>query len=115
MTTQIDALLGGVRKYVAAQHAEITENWDLDFHVHGNRQTTPENSSELFIVAESLAPTQQLATSIASKARIAMIVSSVSHTFVSSAVADLNTARPVSGPEGNVRKFCIRHWWVDGD
>lgn len=49
--------------------------WELDFHVYGERKDTAKAPAEIFVVAEALAQTQQLATSIASKARIAMIVS----------------------------------------
>lgn len=42
--------------------------WDLDFHVYGR------DTKEIFIVGEALAPTQEMAASIASIARIATIV-----------------------------------------
>ncbi|KAF5561477.1 hypothetical protein FNAPI_3632 [Fusarium napiforme] len=70
---QIDKLLARVKVYVDQQHPEITGQWNLDFHVYGKGQHTQAGPGQLFIVAEALAPTQQLANSIASKARVGMI------------------------------------------
>ncbi|KAF5576648.1 hypothetical protein FPANT_10824 [Fusarium pseudoanthophilum] len=70
---QIDKLLARVKVYVDQQHPEITGQWNLDFHVYGKHQYTQAGPGQLFIVAEALAPTQQLANSIASKARVGMI------------------------------------------
>ncbi|KAJ4129775.1 hypothetical protein NW768_006744 [Fusarium equiseti] len=69
LISQIDKVLARVKLYVAQQHPEITSHWKLDFHVYGKGQLP----GQLFIVAEALAPTQQLANSIASKARVGMI------------------------------------------
>ncbi|KAG5792711.1 hypothetical protein H9Q69_008236 [Fusarium xylarioides] len=73
LISQIDKLLARVKVYVDQQHPEITGQWDLDFHVYGKDQYTQAGPGQLFIVAEALAPTQQLANSIASKARVGMI------------------------------------------
>ncbi|KAF5609625.1 uncharacterized protein FSUBG_3832 [Fusarium subglutinans] len=73
LVSQIDKLLARVRVYVDQQHPEITGQWNLDFHVYGKDQYTQAGPGQLFIVAEALAPTQQLANSIASKARVGMI------------------------------------------
>ncbi|KAF5712236.1 hypothetical protein FGLOB1_4614 [Fusarium globosum] len=73
LVSQIDKLLARVKVYVDQQHPEITGQWNLDFHVYGKDQYTPAGPGQLFIVAEALAPTQQLANSIASKARVGMI------------------------------------------
>ncbi|CAG7560593.1 unnamed protein product [Fusarium equiseti] len=69
LISQIDKVLARVKLYVAQQHPEITSQWKLDFHVYGKGQFP----GQLFIVAEALASTQQLANSIASKARVGMI------------------------------------------
>ncbi|KAH7198869.1 uncharacterized protein B0J16DRAFT_280795, partial [Fusarium flagelliforme] len=69
LISQIDKVLARVKLYVAQQHPEITSHWKLDFHVYGKGQFP----GQLFIVAEALASTQQLANSIASKARVGMI------------------------------------------
>lgn len=71
---QIDPMLARVKQYVKLHHLDIQEKWELEFHVYGNRLVMASVPAEIFIVAETLAPTQELATSIASKARIAMIV-----------------------------------------
>ncbi|KAF5619591.1 uncharacterized protein FTJAE_11875 [Fusarium tjaetaba] len=73
LISQIDKLLARVKVYVDQQHPEITGQWNLDFHVYGKGQHTQAGPVQLFIVAEALAPTQQLANSIASKARVGMI------------------------------------------
>ncbi|PKS08579.1 hypothetical protein jhhlp_004965, partial [Lomentospora prolificans] len=70
---QIDKLLVAVKKYVASQHPDSSGEWDLDFHLYGKGQHTSDGPGEIFIVAEAIAPTQTLATSIASKARVGMI------------------------------------------
>ncbi|RBR17448.1 hypothetical protein FVER53590_11950 [Fusarium verticillioides] len=73
LVSQIDKLLARVKVYVDQQHPEITGQWSLDFHVYGKDQYTQAGPGQLFIVAEALASTQQLANSIASKARVGMI------------------------------------------
>ncbi|KAM5516689.1 caib baif family enzyme [Fusarium oxysporum f. sp. phaseoli] len=73
LVSQIDKLLARVKVYVDQQHPEIAGQWNLDFHVYGKDQYTHAGPGQLFIVAEALAPTQQLANSIASKARVGMI------------------------------------------
>ncbi|KAI1035623.1 hypothetical protein LB504_005783 [Fusarium proliferatum] len=73
LVSQIDKLLARVKVYVDQQHPEITGQWNLDFHIYGKDQYTHAGPGQLFIVAEALAPTQQLANSIASKARVGMI------------------------------------------
>lgn len=66
----LDELLVRVRGYVAQQHAEISHgDWDLGFHTYGRGPS----SSNCFVVGEARAATQQLARSIASTARVAMI------------------------------------------
>ncbi|KAH6953491.1 hypothetical protein DER45DRAFT_380750 [Fusarium avenaceum] len=73
LVSQIDVLLPRVKAYVEQQHPEIKGQYKLDFHVYGKNQFTPSGPGQLFIVAEALAPTQRLANSIASKARVGMI------------------------------------------
>lgn len=74
MISQLDTLLSLVKEYVDQQHPHIKGKWDLDFHTYGNGQQTATGPNKVFIVAEAIAPTQQLATSIAAKARVAIIV-----------------------------------------
>ncbi|KAF9774189.1 hypothetical protein IL306_007865 [Fusarium sp. DS 682] len=73
LVSQIDKLIARVKVYVDQQHPEMKGQWNLDFHVYGKDQHTSNGPGQLFIVAEALAPTQQLANSIASKARVGMI------------------------------------------
>lgn len=64
-----------IKGYVHQQHPDNSGEWKLDFHVYGKDQYDAAGPGELFVVAEALASTQQLANSVASKARVGMIVS----------------------------------------
>ncbi|XDG08102.1 hypothetical protein ABKA04_007717 [Annulohypoxylon sp. FPYF3050] len=72
---QLDSLLDIVRGYAADQHSDVPEKWELDFHIYGNQDenATATSSQEVFIIGEVLATSQELATSIAATARIAVI------------------------------------------
>ncbi|KAH0438771.1 caib baif family enzyme [Colletotrichum camelliae] len=73
LINQLDDLLSLVKAYVKQQHPNIPGTWDLDFHTYGQGQSTPLGPGEVFIVAEAVAPTQELATGLVSTARIGMI------------------------------------------
>lgn len=63
-----------MRAYVAQQHGKATADWAFDFHLYGKDQYTKDGPGQVFVVGEALAPTKEMATSIASTARVAMIV-----------------------------------------
>ncbi|KAH8597714.1 hypothetical protein B0O99DRAFT_616612 [Bisporella sp. PMI_857] len=75
----IDTLTQNAKTYALQQHKDVTSPWEVDFHVYGAHgimeSLEPGDSSyqprEVFLVGEALAPTQELANSIASAARIA--------------------------------------------
>ncbi|KAL6352466.1 hypothetical protein LRP88_14233 [Fusarium phalaenopsidis] len=73
LISQIDDVLAMVKGYVHQQHTDNAGEWKLDFHVYGKDQYNNAGPGELFVVAEALASTQQLANSVASKARVGMI------------------------------------------
>ncbi|WQF90036.1 Putative acyclic terpene utilization [Colletotrichum destructivum] len=73
LVQQLDSFLVSVKGYVKQQHSSILGDWDLDFHVYGKGQSTLAGPGEVFLVAEAVAPTQQLATGLVSTARVAMI------------------------------------------
>ncbi|KAJ4149043.1 hypothetical protein NW754_000479 [Fusarium falciforme] len=73
LISQIDDVLAMVKGYVNQQHPDNAGEWKLDFHVYGKDQYNAAGPGELFVVAEALAFTQQLANSVASKARVGMI------------------------------------------
>ncbi|OTB15188.1 hypothetical protein K445DRAFT_75242 [Daldinia sp. EC12] len=74
LINQLDKLLNLVKVYTAEQHTHVTEKWEFDFHIYGKPEEGVENPSpEVFIIGEALAPTQELATSVASTARIGVI------------------------------------------
>jgi hypothetical protein len=91
LISQLDNLLGKVRWYVGEQFPDLSGQWELDFHVYGQDQTAGSGPGEVFIIAEVLAPTQQIATSLASKARVAMIVSHRSSPYASRIHGSANT------------------------
>lgn len=71
---KIDNLIPRIKAYVKEQHADAPGDWDLDFHIYGKDQSTPAGPGEMFIICEAMAESQSLANSLASKARVAMIV-----------------------------------------
>lgn len=73
MISQLDNILATVKMYVRSQHKHVTDYWDIDFHVYGKDQYTEMGPGQVFIVAEALAATQEIANSICSKARVGMI------------------------------------------
>lgn len=71
---QLPSLLSRVKAYVAQQHSQIQDEWSLDFHIYGfDPARPPELLGKVFLVGETLAGSQALATSIASSARIACV------------------------------------------
>lgn len=116
LINQLDGLMDLVKQYVAVQHPDIEGEWDLDFHTYGKGQFTSAGPGEVFIVAEAIAPTQQLATSIASKARVGMIVSPpILKQHSTKAPLTRCVARLVSRTEGNRRQLCFWYRGQDGD
>jgi hypothetical protein len=80
---QLDDFLERVREYVASQHEGTEGSWELGFHVYGQHQASiapgcQSQAQEVFMIGEALASTQELATSIACMARIAVTVSLLS-------------------------------------
>ncbi|KAI8960262.1 hypothetical protein F5Y11DRAFT_358643 [Daldinia sp. FL1419] len=74
LISQLDSLLKIVKRYAVEQHSHVAEKWEFDFHIYGRPEKGAESESpEVFIIGEALAPTQELATSIAATARIGVI------------------------------------------
>lgn len=79
LINQLDGFLERVKEYVVVQHEDAKGTWELDFHIYGQHQvsTAPPNQgqpAEVFLIGEALAPTQELATSVACVARVAITV-----------------------------------------
>ncbi|KAI1137608.1 hypothetical protein F5Y05DRAFT_404776 [Hypoxylon sp. FL0543] len=73
---QFDSLIETVKGYAAEQHSHAAGEFQLDFHLYGKHDdeaasTSP--SQEIFLIGEVLASSQELATSVAATARIAVI------------------------------------------
>ncbi|KAL2203090.1 hypothetical protein CC79DRAFT_1360910 [Sarocladium strictum] len=73
LIAQLDKVLPLVRGYVKQQHQHVDGNWDIGFHTFGKDKKATSDSTQVFIVAEALAQTQDIANSLASKARVALI------------------------------------------
>ncbi|KAL5445526.1 hypothetical protein PMIN06_008065 [Paraphaeosphaeria minitans] len=74
LIVHLDSVLKEIKTYVAKQHEDVDGQWDLDWHVYGQHQTTTDGRpAEVFLIGEALASTQELARSIASTARIATV------------------------------------------
>lgn len=69
MIPWINEFLEQTKQQVAVQHTHIKEHWDICWHVYGLNPDGPP-PKEVFLVAEVLADTQALATSLASSARV---------------------------------------------
>ncbi|KFY76155.1 hypothetical protein V499_04085 [Pseudogymnoascus sp. VKM F-103] len=78
---QIDDFLTRIKEFVKQQHKEAAGTWEMDFHVYGARgimgALEPGDPTykprEIFLVGEALASSQELATGVASSARIACV------------------------------------------
>ena len=110
LISQIDKVLARVKLYVAQQHPEITSHWKLDFHVYGKGQFP----GQLFIVAEALASTQQLANIIASRARVGMIASLLLSLLLFDWAQLTVIACSIPRTESYSRQFRVWNWRFDG-
>lgn len=84
-----------MKQYVRIQCSHIEGTFDLDWHIYGKDQVSahPEHvgqPSEIFLVGEALASSQELATSVAHTARVATIVSCI-HRYTRSYILILNS------------------------
>ncbi|KAF1953183.1 hypothetical protein CC80DRAFT_420605 [Byssothecium circinans] len=74
LINQLDLVLSTIRKYVEFQHEYTEGTWKMDWHVYGKGTVTKEGKAgEVFIIGEALAPTQELANSLVSTARVATV------------------------------------------
>lgn len=81
LISQLDNVLERIKDYAGFQHKHITEKWDLNFHVYGRDENwtlgsggRPYSGSKgVFIVAEAVAESQHVATSVCASARIGCI------------------------------------------
>jgi len=84
LISQLDDLLERIRAYVKMQHKNVTETWDLGFHLYGLNgeavQASPTFADRpyavtqrVFVVGEAIAESQKVATSIANVARVACV------------------------------------------
>ncbi|KAF2715295.1 hypothetical protein K504DRAFT_368296 [Pleomassaria siparia CBS 279.74] len=113
LTRQIDAFLGSVKGYVKSQ-VSIKGTWDLDFHIYGKdaASSLPDHigeASEVFLVAEALGSSQELATSVTHTAKVATIHGPYSGQKATSG----NLAHGVGGKavfeSGPSSRFCVYH------
>lgn len=68
---QIQPFLERAKKYANKQNGNIQGAWDIGFHIYGIDKDKPEHvPSQIFVVTETLAPTQEAATGLASAVRV---------------------------------------------
>ena len=68
---QIHSFLANIRKVVEIQHVDVRKKWDLQFHVYGeDNRPGALPPREIFIVAEAIADSQDVASSLVSTARV---------------------------------------------
>lgn len=68
---QIYPFLEAAKDYARKQNQNIQEPWDIGFHVYGFDKTNLEIiPSQIFVVTETLAPTQKAAANLASAVRV---------------------------------------------
>ncbi|CAG9947588.1 unnamed protein product [Clonostachys rosea f. rosea IK726] len=71
LISQLDWFLQSVKDFAGSQHSHVKEKWDIGFHTYGfNEHDTEYVPSEVFIVAEVIAESQEVATSLASTVRV---------------------------------------------
>jgi len=71
LISQIDSFLDAAKEYARAQNGNVQGDWDIGFHVYGFDKTRPEHTpTQVFVVTETLAPTQKAATNLASTVRV---------------------------------------------
>uniref|UniRef100_A0A8H7N5C4 Uncharacterized protein n=1 Tax=Bionectria ochroleuca TaxID=29856 RepID=A0A8H7N5C4_BIOOC len=71
LISQLDWFLQSVKGFAGSQHSHVKEKWDIGFHTYGfNEHDTEYVPSEVFIVAEVIAESQEVATSLASTVRV---------------------------------------------
>lgn len=71
LISQIHPFLEAAKDFAGRQNQDIEGLWDVGFHIYGFDETRPDNiPSQIFVVAETLAPTQQAATGLASAVRV---------------------------------------------
>ncbi|KAI1505951.1 hypothetical protein F5X99DRAFT_415628 [Biscogniauxia marginata] len=111
---QIDVLLEQVKAYAAQQHRGVPGNWELDFHYYGkpsepSQAAFSKNTPEIFLIGEVLASTQQLATSVASAAKVAVTHGSYPGQKATSGNFAFGIGGKVTIPMGPCPQFCIYH------
>ncbi|KAK5196812.1 hypothetical protein LTR72_001805 [Exophiala xenobiotica] len=112
---QIDSFLDQAREYVKFQHRHIPDKWDLFLHQYEVASQALSGAKGIFVVGEALAPTQELANSLASSARIA----SVHGPYPGQKATSGNFAMGIGGKleieMGRCANFCVYHLMELGD
>lgn len=107
---QLDQVLGLVKEYVRTIHKHIKAQWDIGFHVYGR---PPDGKAvagtEIMIVGEVIAETQNLATSVASAARIACVHGSYPGQKATSGNFAMGIGGPLTIETGQCSEFSIYH------
>ncbi|KAI1343533.1 hypothetical protein F5Y15DRAFT_412317 [Xylariaceae sp. FL0016] len=111
---QIDDLIVRMKGYVRQQHAEAKDKYQLGFHYYGKPSKAlggdSTNPTEMFIIGEVLASTQELADSVVTSTRLA----ATQHgSYAGQKATAGNLAFGIGGklhmPLGPCSEFCIYH------
>ncbi|KAI1635265.1 hypothetical protein F4809DRAFT_651336 [Biscogniauxia mediterranea] len=114
LISQIDVLLERVKEYAAQQHRGQAGNWELDFHTYGKPSEPAQtlsvgDSPEVFLIGEVLASTQELATSVASAAKVAVTHGSYPGQKATSGNFAFGIGGKILIPMGPCAQFCMYH------
>jgi hypothetical protein len=102
---QIDDFLAGVKSYIEKHQLHITSSWDINFHVYGKHP----NATEMFIVGEAIAESQDIANSLASTERIACSHGSYPGQKATSGTFAMGIGGNFELEIGKGAEFCIYH------
>ncbi len=109
LSSQLDVFLDSVRDHVEEQHSDIpTDSWELDWHIYG-RDESGNLSSQVCLIGEARAATQELATSIAATAKVANIHGPYSGQKATSGNLSHGIGGVYTIPLGKCAEFCVYH------
>ena len=107
---QLDQMIGLVKNHVRKSHTHIKEQWDLGFHMYGR---PPDGKviagTEIMIVGEATAESQNIATSVASGARIANVHSPYPGQKATSGNFAMGIGGPLTIEMGQCSEFSVYH------
>ncbi|PVI02775.1 hypothetical protein DM02DRAFT_293896 [Periconia macrospinosa] len=108
---RLDIVLDRIKMYVEFQHQDTRDTWKVDWHVYG-RDTinkTTGKPGEVFLIGEAVAPTQELANSLMSTARVATVHVPYPGMKATAGSFAYGLGGKTEIPLGPCAEFCIYH------